>query len=124
MAGGADLVRYPAAAQSTSTGHDTITGFDAAVDHLHVWSGVTAVDAPITTGALSKGSFDTDLAADMAGLAAGHAALFTANSGNLAGLQFLVVDTNGVAGYQAGGDLVVRLNGATHLGSFGTGNFS
>jgi hypothetical protein len=121
--GGSDLFRYTAAAQSTSTGYDTITGFDASVDHLHVWSGVTAVDAPIATGNLSKGSFDSDLAAAMAGLAAHHAALFSAGSGNLAGVPFAVTDTNGTAGYQAGGDLVVRLDGATNLSQFGAATF-
>jgi hypothetical protein len=37
--------------------------------------------------------------------------LFTADSGNLAGRTFLVVDTNGTAGYQHG-DLVVLLSHA------------
>jgi Ca2+-binding RTX toxin-like protein len=120
---GADLVRYGAASQSTSAGYDTIAGFDAAADHLHVWTGVTAVDAPITTGTLSKGSFDGDLAAAMAGLVAHHAALFTADAGGFAGWQFLVVDTNGTAGYQAGADLVVRLDDATHLDQFNAATF-
>jgi hypothetical protein len=31
---------------------------------------------------------------------------------------FMVADANGVAGYQARGDLVVRLNGATNLDRF------
>jgi hypothetical protein len=123
-AAGNDLFRYTAAAQSTSTGYDTISGFDAAIDRLHVWSGVTAVDAPIVTGNLSKASFDSDLAATMVGLAAQHAALFTADGGNLAGVQFLVADANGTAGYQAGGDLVIRLDNATHLDQFGAANFT
>jgi hypothetical protein len=123
-AGGSDLFRYTAAVQSTSTGYDTITGFDAAVDHLHVWSGVTALDAPITTGNLSKSTFDADLATAMTGLGAGHAALFSGDTGNQAGQQFLVIDANGTAGYQAGGDLVVRLDGATNLGAFGAGTFA
>ena len=123
LGGGADLVRYTAAAQSTSTGYDILVGFDAASDHLHVASGVTAVDAPITTGALSKVAFDSDLATAMAGLAAHHAALFTADAGGFAGRQFLVVDTNSTAGYQAGADLVVRLDSAAHLDQFGTGSF-
>jgi hypothetical protein len=123
IAGGTDLFRYIAAAQSTSAGHDTIVGFDAAVDRLQVWSGVAAVDAPVTTGTLSAAAFDSDLATAMAGLAAGHAALFKADGGALAGQQFLVVDTNGLAGYQAGNDLVVRLDKATNLDQFGAGTF-
>ena len=123
LGGGADLVRYTAAAQSTSTDYDVIVGFDAVSDHLHVVSGVTAIDAPITAGALSKLDFDGDLATAMAGLAAHHAALFTADAGGFAGRQFLVVDTNGTAGYQAGADLVLRLDSAAHLDQLGTGTF-
>jgi hypothetical protein len=60
--------------------------------------------------------------AAVAGLAARHVVLFTADAGTLAGATFLVVNANGVAGYQSGGDLVVRLDGVT--GSIGLGNFS
>jgi len=36
---------------------------------------------------------------------------------------FLVVDMNGVAGYQAGQDLVIDVTGGSHFNSLGTGNF-
>jgi hypothetical protein len=36
---------------------------------------------------------------------------------------FVIVDGNGVAGYQADEDLVVRLDGAKHVGDFDLGNF-
>lgn len=121
---GIDTLRYTAAGQSTSTTYDIVTGFDAGVDRLSVWSGVTAVDAPINAGTLSTASFTANLATAMTGLLAHHAALFTPNAGTLAGATFLVVDTNATAGYQSGADLVVRFDGATNMGAFGTGNFA
>ncbi|HEY0111669.1 MAG TPA: bluetail domain-containing putative surface protein, partial [Allosphingosinicella sp.] len=61
-------------------------------------------------GSLSTASFDSDLEAAMNGtLDASEAVLFTANSGDLAGRLFLVVDENGTAGYQAGEDYVIEL---------------
>jgi hypothetical protein len=42
-------------------------------------------------------------------LGSDQAALFTATSGTLSGHVFAVIDTNGVAGYQAGQDLVIEL---------------
>ena len=61
-------------------------------------------------GTLSTASFDADLAAGLDGiLGAGQAALFSASSGSLAGHVFAVVDVNGVAGYQAGQDVVIEL---------------
>ena len=56
-------------------------------------------------------------------LHAGDAVLFTPDSGNLAGHTFLVIDFNGVAGYQAGADLVIQLESATHLNNLSIGNF-
>ena len=38
-----------------------------------------------------------------------QAALFTATSGTLSGHVFAVIDANGIAGYQAGADLVIEL---------------
>jgi hypothetical protein len=49
--------------------------------------------------------------------------LFTPNAGTYAGDTFLAVDSNGQAGYTAGQDIVVELNGATNLGSLGSHNF-
>ena len=76
---------------------------------------VSAVDAAVTTGALSTATFDSDLAAAVGAsqLGAGHAVVFTPNSGTLSGDHFLIVDANGVAGYQAGQDYVIE---------FGTGS--
>jgi hypothetical protein len=121
---GHDTFRYTAAAQSSGTSYDTITGFDVASDRFSVWTGVAGVDPAVTSGSLSTGSFNSDLAAAMSGLGAHQAVLFTPNAGNLAGDHFLVVDTNGIAAYQAGSDLVVRLNNPANLAAFGTHNFA
>ena len=55
--------------------------------------------------------------------AAGNSALFTANAGDLSGQSFLVVDSNGTAGYQAGQDLVIQLDTAAHVGSLSIADF-
>jgi hypothetical protein len=54
-------------------------------------------------------------------LGAGHALIFTPASGTLAGDHFLIVDANGVAGYQAGQDFVFLLDHAA--GTLTTTNF-
>lgn len=123
LGGGRDTLRYTAASQSTASGFDTVVNLDAAVDRLQTWNRVTAVDAPMVGGKLARSTFDTDMTANAANLLAHHAALFKATSGNLSGVQFLLVDTNGIAGYQAGGDLVLRLDGALNLDRLGKGNF-
>jgi Ca2+-binding RTX toxin-like protein len=111
---GADVFVYKSALESSGAGYDTITGLDFSSDTIDV-NKVTGIDAAITTGSLSMASFDTDMAAQFtpAHLLKHHAALFTADAGDLAGHTFLVVDANGNAGYQAGGDYVFDVTGAT-----------
>ena len=86
---------------------------------------MSGIDSLVAGGMLTKAHFDSNLAAaaDAGHLGAHHAVLFTPDSGNLSGKTFLIVDLNGVAGYQAGGDLVIDITGATNLGSLGTGDF-
>ena len=107
--GGADTFVYGSAAESTSITHDTLVGFDASVDKIDLPNAITAIDTAITVGSLSSGSFDSDLTAALAGLGANHAVTFTADQGDLAGHIFLVADTNGISGYQAGQDAVFEL---------------
>ncbi|HTQ13613.1 MAG TPA: calcium-binding protein [Rhizomicrobium sp.] len=123
---GADTFVYGSAAESTGVNRDTIHGFDAATDFLGLPSAVTGIDATVASGTLSGGHFDANLAAAVGAgqLAANHAVLFTPTAGNLAGHTFLIVDLNGVAGYQSGGDLVVDVTGATNLGSLSVSNFT
>ncbi|MCW5737031.1 MAG: choice-of-anchor I family protein [Enhydrobacter sp.] len=119
---GIDTFAYTAAGQSTSDSYDTITDADFAHDFFDVGGSVTSV-ATVNSGALSTTNFDSDLAVAMNGvLAARTAALFTPTTSDLHGATFLVVDQNAKAGYQAGNDLVVRLNNAT--GALETGNFA
>jgi len=122
---GANLFVYEAVSQSTGAGFDTITAFDAKRDAFDLPVPVSGIDPKFKAGTLSDASFDSDLAAavDGARLGANHAVLFTARHGDHAGEMFLVIDANGTPGYQAGVDLVVRLDGAVHLGNLGVEDF-
>ncbi|HEY2070384.1 MAG TPA: bluetail domain-containing putative surface protein [Rhizomicrobium sp.] len=111
--GGNDRFVYYDVTDSTSTAHDVITGFLASSDHFDLDVTVTGVDLPVTGGVLRSTTFDANLASAIGAtqMAAGHAVVFTATSGNLAGHTYLIVDANGVAGYQAGQDYVMELTG-------------
>jgi Ca2+-binding RTX toxin-like protein len=120
-----DHFLYTSVADSNGAHYDTIEGFNAAHDDFTVMNTVNSVDAAVTTGSLSAATFVTDLKADLGAtqLHANDAALFTASSGDMAGDTFLVIDQNGVAGYQFDGDLVIQLTGATNLGSLDAASF-
>jgi hypothetical protein len=109
--GGSDIFHYSGAADSTGAGYDTLVGFEYGADKIDLPGAVTGFDSRLSEGALSQGSFDSDLAAAFGPgkLGAGHAAWFTPNGGDLAGQTFLIVDGNGVAGYQAGEDYVFHM---------------
>ncbi len=128
MDGGADgdVFVYAGAADSTSVGYDTIKNIDFTQDAFDMPVEITGVDAAIVDGALNKASFDADLAAaaDGAHLAAGHAVLFTPDSGKLHGKTFLLIDVDGIAGYGSGVDIVVRLATPANLGALGTEDFT
>ncbi len=126
--GGGDQFYYSNVSDSTSTSHDTIHGFDALGDYFVMVGSMAlpnAIDATVSTGKLTSGAFDTGLsqAVGVAQLHPHDAVLFTPTQGNLMGHTFLVIDENGVAGYQAGQDLVIDITGATNLLHLGTGNF-
>ena len=123
--GGSDTFVYTAADESTSRAFDVITGFDALSDTFDLSSTVNAIDATVTSGLLTGGHFDADMAAAIGAsqLGAHDAVLFTPTSGSFAGDTFLIVDMNGQAGYQAGEDLVIQLDSSGHLESLSTGNF-
>jgi hypothetical protein len=106
---------------------DTIHQFDFSNDIIK-FSAVTGIDTAVTTGSASTATIDTDLtnlfgAGNADQLSAHHAVLFTADSGNLAGDTFLIVDGDGVAGYTAGHDLVIQLASPLHIADIGTSNF-
>jgi Ca2+-binding RTX toxin-like protein len=125
---GADTFVYDAVTDSTSTGHDTIVGFNALTDQFELQNFLqnpNAIDPAITTGTLTTANFDANLAhfVGASELHAGDAVLYTPSAGNLSGHTFLIIDENGVAGYQAGQDIVVELTGATNLSQFSVANF-
>jgi len=119
-----DTVIYGPAQDSTSTHYDTVSGFDIVYDTFQLGISIAGVDHPLSGGTLDSTDFDTDLAAALNGhLLQRHAILFTADHGDLAGDVFLVVDQNGVAGYQAGADLVIRMDGGNDVQDLNLGNF-
>ena len=121
---GTDTFVFTSASQSTGPGYDTIAGANWALDKFDLnGAPVTTIDKAVTGGSLSTATFDTNLAALLGHtqLAADSAVLLTPSAGTLAGHTFLVEDTNGIAGYQAGKDLIFDVTGAT--GKLSTGNF-
>jgi Ca2+-binding RTX toxin-like protein len=127
MTGGAgnDTFVFASTSESTSATYDTIIGFDAVADKIDVAHSVLAVDPTVVTGSLSSASFDSDLASALTNtqLGAGHAVVFNPNAGSLAGQTFLVVDTNGVAGYQASQDIVIHLDSTTNIAAIAATTF-
>jgi len=99
---------YASAADSTGLNHDVINGFAKTADDIDLDVTVTGY-AGTATGTLSTATFDSDMAAAMNGLLGVHqAAVFNVSAGDRAGQKFVVVDANGIAGYQAGEDYVFR----------------
>jgi hypothetical protein len=114
---------YHDVSESTGTLYDTLSNIDFSNLRINLPGTVSAIDTAVTTGALSTASFDSDLATAIGSgqLGVNHAVLFTANSGTLSGDTFLIVDANGVAGYQAGQDYVFLIDHAT--GTLSTTDF-
>jgi hypothetical protein len=111
--GGHDIFVYAGAADSTGTTFDTLVDFNPAEDVIDLPGSVTGLAASVDHGALSLASFNADLAAALGGLGASQAGFFAPDAGDFAGKIFLVVDANGVAGYQAGEDYVFAVTGAS-----------
>jgi hypothetical protein len=123
---GDDIYFYNAAAESKGPQYDTIDGFDFKnADLFDVWFAVAGMSGRVTRGSLSESSFDEDMAAviDASELAPNEAVLFRPNQGTLDGVIFLVVDANATAGYQAGGDLVFRLEDALNIAKLNIADF-
>jgi len=110
---GSDTFAYYGVSQSSGGSYDVLADFNAAVDKIDLDVTVNGFDAAIQGGALSAGSFSQDMGVALAGLGAGHAAFYAPDSGDLAGNIFLIVDANGIAGYQEGEDYVFALAGTT-----------
>jgi Ca2+-binding RTX toxin-like protein len=114
---GADIYNYGAASDSLLAQHDTVYGFDFAQDRFHFDGG-----APLNT---STRTFQSATASDLTLLLGfvlrdalqGEAAL-VALTGAVEG-TYLFVDSNNQTGFQANGDIVIELVGATNLNQFG-----
>lgn len=109
---GRDIFVYTGAAESSGVDFDILGDFDPAADRIDLQGSVSSFDAAIAGGTLSRASFDDDLGAAMGGLGPSQAVWFAPDAGDLAGQVFLIVDANGVAGYQEGEDYVFAVAGA------------
>jgi Ca2+-binding RTX toxin-like protein len=119
---GGDHFVYTAVSQSNGIHFDTITDAGFKHDKFDLDVVVKAIDAGVT-GTLNANNVDASLT-DVAGsLHAHHAMVVTDHGGALDGHQFLVVDANGVAGYQSGADYVFDITGATHLAALTKADF-
>lgn len=98
--GGADTLQYRAGEWTGDT-FDTIVGFDEREDRIDLPVAVGGFAAPVGQASVSTASFRNDIAAAVPSLGAGQAVLVTATAGSLSGRTFLVVNTDGIAGYGA-----------------------
>lgn len=117
--GGADIFLFNEAADSNvapGTGgsaaqhYDTLFGFTQGEDVIIVGGQVFSTLTAGRDGRLDDASFNEDFGAAVGAMTGRAAMTFTATSGNHAGETFLVLNTDGVAGYQAGSDLVLHLS--------------
>ena len=107
---GADRFLYASAAESTGESFDMLEVFDARYDRIDLPVAVAGWAGALSTGLLSAGSFDLDLAAALDPLLGpNEAALFRPDAGTYSGRTFLVVDADGDGAYQAGSDFVFEL---------------
>lgn len=107
---GLDTFLYDDAGQSTGVNYDRLLDFSFDDDLIRIAGQTHDSYSLVGTGTLSTASFDADLAAALnAQLTGGRAVFFTPNAGTLAGSAFLVVDANGVDGYQSGQDYVFEV---------------
>jgi Ca2+-binding RTX toxin-like protein len=123
--GGDDTFVYASAAESTSTTFDTLVSFNFhSTDIFDLPVGVATV-SQVIGGTLDAATFDANLAVEMnAGvLSVNEAVLFTPTAGSYSGQRFLIVDGNGLAGYQAGGDFVFLMETPAQVGFFDAGDF-
>ncbi len=121
MAGGAgvDLFLFneaadsnvaPGAGAAMDQHYDTVFNFKQGEDYIIVGGQVFSAFTAGRDGQLDDASFNADLATATDGMTGRAAMTFTATSGNHIGETFLVLNANGVAGYQAGSDLVLHLS--------------
>jgi Ca2+-binding RTX toxin-like protein len=124
--GGADTFLYNSVAESTNEDYDTLDEFNVHRDYIDLDVTVTGLDSSLTTGSLSDGPTyvsDFETAIDDTILAANHAVVWTPDAGADAGDTYLVIDANGIAGFQSGQDYIIELEDAKHLADLDLGTF-
>lgn len=89
---------------------DTLAGFSTAADTIQVDGQAYGNFSTIGGGQLSAGTFNSDLSSALgANLTGNGGVFFTADAGDFQGRTFLVINTDGIDGYQAGSDLVLAI---------------
>lgn len=116
--GGSDTFIYENQSDSRFGIRDVISDFNAAADKFQMDAHVTAIDATVS-GSVSTSTDLTNLVSGHFG--ASHAMLVNVTGGSLAGHTLLLVDDNGVAGFQSTGDYVIDVTGMT--GTLTTADF-
>ena len=110
---GIDTFVFGAVSDSTGVSRDRIEDMNLTNEKFDFAVIPDSIATAVTGGTLNEASFDTDLqtAIGAAQLGANQAVLFDPSAGtaNITGSVYLIVDANGVAGYQAGVDYVVQL---------------
>jgi Ca2+-binding RTX toxin-like protein len=107
-----DLIRFSAAADSTGSLRDIVTGMDLNNEDRFDFPAIPTSLAFVNAGTLNLATINANLATAVdAALAANGAVLFDPTAGDLdvAGHSFLVVDANGDGVYKPNQDYVVQL---------------
>lgn len=121
---GDDRFYFVDAGDSGNGVYDTVHGFNTNQDRFMCSIVVEGVETAVDTSATQSASFEDGLTAALAGdhLNAYNAAAATIASGGTTHV-FLVVDLNGVTGYQSGADLAVIVDGSRDLNTLAIDNF-
>ena len=107
--GGNDRYVYLQPSDSTGAAFDQIVTFDWKNDRIDLPFKVVGISR-VGGGWLDQSDVDAGLASAMTDVLNAHyAALFTPDEGDMAGRTFVVIDANGIDGYQAGEDYVIEL---------------
>ncbi len=116
---------FTGVAESTGAGRDWVDVLKPLKDDFDLDVTVTGVDPRVNARTMTEATLDFTLGAEIgaAQLAAGHAVVFKPSAGDLAGHFFLVVDANGVAGYQGGEDYVFEFAAGSHPNAMASGMF-
>jgi len=122
---GTDFFYYNSVSDSTGRAFDIVKAFDFSADHFTFNTiGINQIDPAVSGGRLSHATFNTDIHAKItaANLLAHDAVIWTPGSGTYGGATFLIIDANGVAGYQTGADFVIQILNPVHFSALDIGD--